>query len=342
MIRSRPARPRLGFALPAVLAVTGVVTLIFLVAMTALSSLTAEAASARARMRFLTRAMTAEAAMVYMAATEPMAPTGVNTGGPRLLDDAIYDPTGGSGELVRLDGRGYEMDIDGPLLISPQDQAGLINLPYLTDAGYQRLAEALNVPERDARTLPSLYRDYVDQDDLEQPNGAESGDYGRNGPANRTMRRSDEWLSLLGLRRLVSPDAWRGVRADLAMDPSSPNENVNTATPRTMQILYGATPDQVESAIRAREQQAFLSFADFAAATGLPDTSGDSFYTYPSGRILLTVADGRSAWVYRARLTLTPSGLERPVWIDQTELKEAPGRAVADLSDAVRLPYAPR
>ena len=79
MIRSRASRPRAGFALPAVLAVTGVVTLIFLVAMTALSSLTAEAASARARVRFMTRAMTAEAMMVYMAATEPTAPAAAET-----------------------------------------------------------------------------------------------------------------------------------------------------------------------------------------------------------------------------------------------------------------------
>jgi hypothetical protein len=48
-----------------VLAVTGVVTLIFLVAMTALASLTAEAASARARVRFIARALTAEAMMTF-------------------------------------------------------------------------------------------------------------------------------------------------------------------------------------------------------------------------------------------------------------------------------------
>jgi type II secretory pathway pseudopilin PulG len=342
MIRFKRSRVRPGFALPAVLAVTGVVTLIFLVAMTALSSLTAEAASARARMRFMTRAMTAEAMMVYMAATEPMAPVGVAAGGQRLFDDTIYDPSSGDGEIVWLDGRTYQINLDGPLLITPQDQAGLINIAYLSDAGYQRLGETLGLSERSARTLAPLYRDYIDQDDLEQPNGAEARGYDGVGPANRVMRRPDELLSLRGLRGMARPNAWRRIRENLAMDANSPNENVNTATAETMRILYGATPSQAEAAIRAREQQPFLSFAAFAAATGLPDTSGDSFYTFPSGRIILTIADSRSAWVYRSRLTLTPSGLERPVWIDQTELKEAPGRAVADLSDAVQLPYTPR
>lgn len=335
-------RRRSGFALPAVLAVTGVVTLIFLVAMTALSSLQAEAASARARVRFMARAMTAEALMTYMAATEPMAPTGINTGGPRLFDDAINDPSGGAGELVRLDGRGYQVDIDGGLLIKSQDQAGLINLAYLQDASYRRLGDALGLSDAVTRRLSPLYRDYIDQDDLKQINGAEARDYNGAGPANRAMRRPEEWLSLLGLRSAVRMSSWRKLQSHLAMDPASTNENVNTATAKTMQILYDASASQIEAAFRAREQQPFLSFADFASATGLPDTSDENVYTFPSGRILLTVADSRSAWVYRSRLTLTPSGVERPVWIDQTELKEAPGRAVADLSDAVRLPYAPR
>lgn len=342
MTRSESSLERKGFALPAVLAVTGVVTLIFLVAMTALSSLQAEAASARARVRFMARAMTAEATLTYIVATEPMSPAGVNVGGPRLIDDAIYDPTGGTGELVRLDGRGYQMDIDGGVRIVAQDQAGLINLAYLQDASYGRLGEALGVSEGLTRRLASLYRDYTDQDNLKQPNGAESSDYDGAGPANRAMRRPDEWLSMLGVRGAVHTSAWRRLRPYLAMDSTSPNENVNTATAETMQILYGATPSQVEAALKARERQPFLSFPEFSAATGLPDTSDESFYTFPSGRILLTIADSRSAWVYRSRLTLTPSGVERPVWIDQTELKEAPGRAVADLSDAVRLPYAPR
>ncbi|QYF86440.1 general secretion pathway protein GspK [Brevundimonas sp. PAMC22021] len=341
MIRSSRAPERLGFALPAVLAVTGVVTLIFLVAMTALSSLTAEAASARARMRFMTRAMTAEAMIAYMAATEPTAPTGFNTGAPRIYDDMFLGLSDTSGEPVRLDGRGYQADGED-LLITLRDQAGMINIPYLTDAGHQRLGEALGVDERSTRTLIPLYRDYIDQDDLELPNGAEASSYGAGGPANRVMRRPDEWLSLLGLRGRVKPDAWRRLRSDLAMDPTSPSENVNTASAQALHILYGATPAQAEAAIRAREQQPFQSFSAFAAATGLPDTSGEGFYTYPSGRVLLTLADSRSAWVYRARITLTPSGLERPVWIDQTELREAPGRAVADLSNAVRFPYAPR
>ena len=290
----------------------------------------------------MTRAMTAEAMMAYMAATEPMASIGINVGGQRLQNDALFYPSSLEGETVHLDGRRYEVDLGGPLLIRAQDQAGLVNLAYMAVPAGERLGAMLGLPQRTSGRLISLYRDYVDKDALRQPNGAEVRDYGGTGPANRAMRRTDEWLSLLDIRRLAQPGPWGRIREHLAMDHTSTNENVNTATPEAMHILYGATPAQAEAAVQARAQQPFTAFADFAAVTGLPDTSGEGFYTYPSGRILLTIADRQSSWVYRSRLTLTPSGLERPVWIDQTELKEAPGRAVADLSDAVRLPYAPR
>lgn len=333
---------RTGFALPAVLAVIGVVTLIFLVAMTALSSLTSEAMSARARIRFLTRAMSAEALIVYISATEPVVPAGLNIGGPRLFDDSMSAAEAAAGSVLKLDGRGYRLDIDGPLLVNPQDQAGLINVPYLTEAAHTRLGEFLGLPVPDARRLAALYRDYVDVDDLESTGGAEASEYAPGAIPNRAMRRPEELLALAGLRQQVSQKAWQAARANLAMDATSPNENVNTATSLALQILYGASPRQAETAIAAREQQPFTSFADFAAIAGVPDFSGDRGYTFPSGRTQLKISDGRSAWTYRARLTLTPFGLERPVWIDQTELKEAPGRAVADFSDAIQLPYTPR
>ena len=108
-------------------------------------------------------------------------------------------------------------------------------------------------------------------------------------------------------------------------------------------ILFGMSEDQAQALIRAREQAPLMSATDIANVTGMP--FGEDFeriYTYPAGVTLITIRDTRSAWTYRARLSLTPSGLEQPLWIDQTELTEAPRRAVADTSDATRLPYAPR
>ena len=339
---------REGFALPAVLAVTGVVTLIFLVAITALASLTAEAASARARVRFLQRALSAEANLSYLAATEPMRAYGFAVNDVRgFMDLGQTEPppnlSGAAVEPVRLDGRPYLMDVDGPLVVRMRDEAGMINMAMLYGQPYERLMERLGVDAKTRQEMIARYQDYVDTDDLKQPNGAERRDYPDGGPANRRLMRPAEWLSILGARGAVDKQRWRELREDLAADPMSVAINVNTASPNVLGILFGMSEDQAQALIRAREDAPLMSATDIANVTGMP--FGEDFeriYTYPAGVTLITIRDTRSAWTYRARLSLTPSGLEQPLWIDQTELTEAPRRAVADTSDATRLPYAPR
>jgi hypothetical protein len=339
---------RQGFALPAVLAVTGVVTLIFLVAITALASLTAEAASARARVRFLQRALTAEATLSYMAATEPMRAYGFAINDVRFFMDlaqAEMPPSlpDAAVEPIRLDGRPFLMDVEGPLVVRMRDEAGMINMAMLYGQPYERLMERIGVDANLRQAMMARYQDYIDTDDLRQPNGAERRDYPDGGPANRRLMRPAEWLSILGAREAVDKRRWRELRDDLAAAPMSATVNVNTASPAVLAILFGMREDQAQALIRAREEAPLTSSTDIANVTGMP--FGEDFeriYTYPSGAMVFTVRDTRSAWTYRARLTLTPSGLEQPLWIDQTELTEAPRRAVADTSDATRLSYAPR
>lgn len=348
MPSDHPDRLRLGFALPAVLAVTGVVTLIFLVAMTALASLTAEATSARARVRFMERALTAEATIAYLAATEPMTTQGFAIGAARAFDvtsgerDAAVP--GGDVTLVRTDSRRYEADVNGPLILALRDQGGMINLSWLFEEQHRRLLMRLNVDERLIPALWSRHQDYTDFDSATRVGGAEAADYGQEAlPPNRRLLRAAEFLSVLGARAAIDTRRWRTLRLELAADSTSAFLNVNAASSEALQILFGLDARQAEAVIAARENAPLISVADFLAASGL--TTGldsETLYTVPSGRVAIAINDGRSAWTYRARLTLSPSGLEQPFWIDQTETMEAPRRAVADTSNAVRFPYAPR
>ncbi len=341
----RPSDRQTGFTLPAVLAVTGVVTLIFLVAITALASLTAEAASARSRVRFVERALSAEAALTYLVATEPFAQTAISVGGSRVIgnpDQPVVEQPGGT-IPVRIDGTEYAIDIAGPMVLQIQDQAGMINVPTLTDEQLSRLADRVGLNPSQARRLGPLMIDYADMDDLRQPNGAESADYGTPIP-NRSMIRDTEWLSLLGVREGLDRPRLRSIRDSLASDRIVVNLNVNTATPATLAVVFGLNEQQIASVIRARASGAFGSFQAFAAAAGGTGLIEDSerLYTFPSSALIVTIRDGRSPWIYRARMAITPSALEQPVWIDQTELSEAPRRVVADGSNAVRFPYSPR
>jgi hypothetical protein len=154
-----PRASRPGFALPAVLAVTGVVTIVFLVAITALANLTAEAGAARARIRFLEHALTAEADITLMTLTEPFSPRGMEIGGLRRVSEFLGASASYSSGLpiaeLRLDGRPYRMDVAGStLVVGLRDQAGLINISRLDESGLDRLAEAAGMTVRRRPTTP--------------------------------------------------------------------------------------------------------------------------------------------------------------------------------------------
>lgn len=342
-------RLRTGFALPAVLTVTGVVTIIFLAAITALASLQAEAASARNRVRFLQRALTAETDLAYLLATEPFRPRSLMVGAARNVDDivapAMSAPTAsGLPEAdIWLDGRPYLMDLDGPLVVSLQDAAGLVNLARTPAEVHVRVAQRAGLSATQAQSVLARYLDYTDPDDLRGVNGAERGEYGAaGGPANRALLRPAEWLSILGVRPAVDARRWAEVRPMLIDEPSMVAINVNTAPSAALQLMFGISAAQAESAIRRRETTPFLSLEEFLQAVGstYPEAM-ERTYTYPGGRIVYEIRDGRSAWTYRGMIVLTPGALAQPLWIKQTELLEAPRRAAADTTNATRLPYAP-
>ena len=342
-------RMRRGFALPAVLAVTGIVTIVFLVAMTALYSLTAEAASARSRVAFLQRALTAEATLSYMATTEPATTRGIAFGAPRpgamADDEASGEGVAILTDEIRFDGSVYRMEASGPLIVRLRDQAGMINLSTLKPDQTARLAERLGAPDRVARTLPDRVGDFMDADGERRLGGAEARDYPEGAaPANRPFRRIDEFLSVLGARGEISSSRWRGLRDDLTVDRTSPRFNANTASETTLEVLFGADPRQAQRAVRQRQTAPFSDGSAFAAALGVsaglfdPDTP----LLFPSGTTIITLRDGLSPWVYRFRLMLSPRDLERPVWIDQTDMLEAPRRQAAETKNVPRLPYTPR
>lgn len=336
---------RAGFALPAVLTVTGVVTLIFVVAITALASLTSEAAASRARVRFLERALTVEATVAFLAATEPFTARAIAIGSPRNYDDQFDAGTSAfaSGidpaELL-LDGTAYVADLRGPMQIVLRDQAGMINLQQMNSVQIADLGERLGIDRTSLEELRPRLSDYTDTNDLELPDGAERDAYGRQRIANRPLLTAAEFRSVLGLRTAIDPTRWRTLRDDLAADQAQGTYNINTASPTTLQVLFDLSPEQADRALEARERAPFFSVSALGAATGAPlADDGETLYTFPSGRVVFTLSDEQSAWTYRGRLIITPSHPEQPVWIDQLTITESPRRAVANTTNATAFPY---
>ncbi|MBU1346972.1 MAG: general secretion pathway protein GspK [Alphaproteobacteria bacterium] len=356
MTRSRGPAPRApgrpaGFVLPTVLVVTSVVTLIFLVAITALASLNREAGLARARVTFAQQAMTAEARLTYLGATERVGPRSLAIDAPlppgefETLDPerlAAFQAGMANATDLRLDNRPYRYGSSA--IIRLQDQAGMVNLSRLSGPALRRLLARLNVSAAGARSLEAALADYADPDDLRTSGGAERGDYpdGSDAPANRPLRTADEFLNVLGAREAVDMAAWREMRPFLAADATSFQVNVNTADFEALRILFGMSEAQARAAIRGREVEPFYSLAQAVADTGAAlDTNPEIGSVYPSGRIIYTIEDSLSRWTYTGRLNLTPTNVERPFWIDRTEYSEA-RRPDPEPVNAPEFPAAPR
>ncbi len=339
-----------GFVLPTVLVVISIVTLIFLVALTAMASLTREASMARARVAFAQQAMTTEARLTWLLATERLSPNAVLIGAPlppgefQTLTpeaDAAFRAGMVAAEPLYLDGRPYR--IEDRALIRIQDQGGLINLARLPVEELRRLLARLGVSALQTRSIEGALRDYMDPDDLTAPNGAERDAYSNpaQAPPNRPLRTPDEFLSVRGVREAIDPAAWRQMRPHLAADPLSFRRNINTAGLEALQILFGMTETQARATIEARQSEPFYSLDAVAARTGAAVSNDVEISSvYPSGRVIYIVDDTLSPWSYAGRLTVTPTNPERPFWIDLTEFGEMP-RSQQDGIDAAEFPAPP-
>lgn len=340
-------RSREGFVLPAVLVVTGVVTLIFLVAVTALAAMTREAMDARERVAFLERALTAEAVTAFLITTEPTTSQGLAPGGSRVDESrpqALSDPEQASAPtgvqtIIRLDGRPY-VDTDLRLVIRLQDQAGLLNIAALDPYAWRRFIGALGLPEGSAQAWRDRLEDYVDSDSLRRPEGAEGADYPGGGPANRHLVRPSEWLSVLGLRETIGVRRWQAVSRFVTYDERTFSFNPNTAPPFVLKVYFGMSDEQASRIVAAREGRAFETLEEMLAAGGV-SYAGDSMATFPNGRILFEFKDENSRWAYFGRMRFIPAHMERPVWIDRTEIRQLDRRASPGQTDSDEFPYAP-
>lgn len=327
-MRRHARRP--GFVMPAVLTVVAVVTLVFLVVILSLDSLTEEARAAREDIRFRERALSTEAEIAWLLATEPVNELAIAIGRSRATIESDFgaiaaasDMTPARAELA-LDGRSYRLsarDIPGGDIIAQvQDAGGLANINALDPVQQRRLFERLGLSSTEAARFADRLTDYLDVDDFRQPSGAEIDDYVRAGagrPQNGGMSRVDELSGVLGFSDAIDRGRFRQLRDSLTADPTTFAINVNTMKPEAMVILFGADPARAEAVAAQRRSGPFTTFEEFAAAAGVTGTAGyEVSTTFPNGRVAFKALDPRRGIAYRSRITVTPSDRERPVWVE--------------------------
>ncbi len=269
------------------------------------------------------------ARMAFLLLTEPVGGRSVVVGGARAPDTPsssalsarVISATGARLQELRLDSRPYAVPSEDAAFASVQDEDGLLNLNAGDDAALGALIESIGVSRQNARGLAAALNDYVDEDDLVRPFGAEKGVYQRArlaAPTNKPVRAPWEAARAIGWRTALSERQ----RADIwALTNASTSEkvlNVNTAPFAVLEAVLGDTR-MARTLIARREQSELRTLDDIQGITGAQRRADGVVLATRAGKAFrITVAFGRSLDATRYRtegeLKFADAGADRPIY----------------------------
>jgi general secretion pathway protein K len=185
------------------------------------------------------------------------------------------------------------------------------------DAERARLAQLFAAKGVDPRMLDALI-DWIDDDALARPNGAEDAWYGAQSrgsvAANAPLVRTAEMASLRGARA----QTWAALDSSVAALPIGTQVNVNTASP---DVIAAAIPDltgeKLAAFIAERARKPFTTMAELRermqSGTALPE--GASF-VFASSYFIVSVRSRQGDSIAQARALLKRDGRAWPtvVW----------------------------
>ena len=221
-----------------------------------------------------------------------------------------------SGHTLKFDGRPFRVESNPDIVLSLQDETGLINLNSVNPTILRRALAAFNIPEPQIVRLIDTLLDYIDDDNLTRTAGAEKEEYARLNlppPANSLLTTPFEAQNIIGWNELDA--VWEAE----AMAPSfstcrSAGFNLNTAPARVLiATVRGLTQDKVGRALEKRAQKPFRNVQEFGAAADLLITDEPFFYTFIAGNCFtVDLLDKPSGQLVRRSLMLDPTSQSQP------------------------------
>lgn len=220
-------------------------------------------------------------------------------------------------QSVALDGRPYRASAD--VVLSVQDDRGLLNLNAVNADRLRRFLGILGVePQRRSRLVDTLM-DYVDADDLKHLNGAEAADYlaaNLEPPTNKRLRTPAE------IRRVMD---WAGEEAlweegrllSLVSCSYTAGVNLNTARLEVLATLPGVTADVARAVIDARQTAPLTDGTLLSTLTGRSSEEYLlSVINFPINALRVTLRHEALGWQVSYAIALTPMSKVAPWRID--------------------------
>ncbi|MEQ1707818.1 MAG: hypothetical protein ABL864_05755 [Terricaulis sp.] len=254
----------------------------------------------------------------YLLLTEPIGPRSVVVGGPREPGAASSAGMRNAREL-RLDGRfyvigGFEPGADAAFA-SVQDEAGLLSLNTGDSVALGALLDQAGVAN--ARGLASALVDYIDEDDLAGPYGAEEDAYRRlhlPPPLNQPLTNRWRALDALGWRESVNEGRVGRFWANVNAAPRGASLNVNTA-PLPVLVAALGNGRAARALVTRRGQAELRTREEIEGLTGVNTRADGVVLATEVGavfRVIVAFSGGRRA--YESQLVLAEPGAGRPVY----------------------------
>ena len=259
--------------------------------------------------------------LLYLASTRELTLAGLPTGTQSEATQALrrLDEFGGFkrdpiGDELSLDGSPY-MGVGGTTF-ELQDEAGLYAMVWPGPAELERFLLAHGVDRDKIPRLRDTLLDYIDADDLNRLNGAESRDYERekrSPPPNRRLLVPGELAQVMGWDELA-PGQLSAIIEHITPYYSGA-VNLNTMPPDLLPAWVAGCPETCERITSRRRQTPFHSSADLQAKVGVR-LPGDDLIDYryvaePSLRLTLW---GRTGAAWRMHVRLTPLADQQGPW----------------------------
>jgi hypothetical protein len=321
-----PGARKRGFALPTVVMTIAILTVVMVGATLALESYRARAGDALGDANLQTRALTAEAYIGYLAATQPFNSVAMDVGGLGSATGGADDQLDEGETLVRLDGRPYFWNEDDAvsdstrLVVRLQDEAGLYNF---SSADLDSLTYLFNNLGVDETVSPLLAQEVID--------------YNTNRTNPATPMRSLAELYSLADANVLTPPMRAKLREISSFQPNNNTENINTAPRLVLQSWFNLGVDEAQLLIDTRAQTPYTNIGQAAVVT----TATNATYVLPTGRIRLTITDPRTGRSVRSTIVLTSSNTERPFWIENRQSLTLDPIPASELLDAETIPAIP-
>jgi len=285
-----------GFIAPLTLVTIAVIAIALWGAMSVLIGIGKDILNINEEIRLEVASLTMESRLLYFIHTDPVDHLGVRINGRRQTPADIFGLSDSNADTsqtnVRIglqntlssigdpipqplvfDERLYRAEVPaiGEVELSFQDGGGLFNLKLLDRAEIHRLLTAFGVDEELANRLSTSAVDYVDSDDLQEPNGAERDDYRRvkaRGPINRAILAPEEIFGALGWSDAFTPARRRLLLRYLTVSSQTNIRNVNTAPAIVLSTWFPINVEQARGFMQERNTERALSAGDVNRLTG--------------------------------------------------------------------------